>query len=265
MTHTRFISALALFLLLGCATLPSKVNSEKAAPIKWSECVTSLPPGPEKPNLSYPRFQDYPWMGRDEWCKRVKDIQADPARKTAQLAFMGDSITQMWPRKEWTQFFGSHLPIKMGIGGDRTQNLLWRIQNGELRGLSLKTMVLLIGTNNLGAGDTPPEALKGIQHVIAAIRQEQPQARIILMAIFPREQSPKDPLRLKVQATNELLIAKAKDWNVDVLDIGAQLVEEDGSISKEMMGDFVHLTAKGYQIWAGAVIAALNETKSSEL
>ncbi len=204
-------------------------------------------------------------MGRDEWCKRVKDIQTDPARKTAQLAFMGDSITQMWPREEWTHFFVPFMPLKMGIGGDRTQNLLWRIQNGELHGLSLKTMVLLIGTNNLGAGDSPPEVVKGIQQVITAIRQEQPQLRIVLMAIFPREQSPRDPLRLKVHATNQLLAANAKDWNVDLLDIGDQLIEEDGSISKEIMGDFVHLTPKGYQIWADAVIAALKRTKSSEL
>lgn len=137
--------------------------------------------------------------------------------------------------------------------------------HGELRGLSLKTVVLLIGTNNLGAGDSPMEVAQGIQAVIAAIRHEQPKARILLMAIFPREQSPEDPLRLKVQATNQLLIANAKDWNVNLLDIGAQLLEEDGSISKEIMGDFVHLTPKGYQIWADVVIAALKRTKSSRL
>jgi beta-glucosidase len=188
-------------------------------------------------------------------------ILNDPARTDARLGFLGDSITQMWPDDLLAQKFSEYKPIRMGIGGDRTQTLLWRIGNGELKGMSLETVVLLIGTNNLGAGDSPKEVVKGIKFTIDQIRIYQPRARIILMAILPREQSPGDPLRLKVQETNELLAASAKEWNVDLLDIGPQLVEKDGSISKEIMDDFVHITPKGYQIWADAVIALMKKDK----
>lgn len=198
-------------------------------------------------------------MSRNEWCTRVVAIRKDPARATARLGFMGDSITQMWPDDLWQQKFSAWQPLRMGIGGDRTQTLLWRMDKGELQGLSLKTMVLLIGTNNLGAGDSPDDVTQGIQRTIDQIRRQQPGIRIILMAIFPREESPRDPLRAKVKATNALLAAAARSWNVTLIDLGPQLLEKDGTISKEMMGDFVHLTPKGYQIWADAVLAALKD------
>jgi len=200
-------------------------------------------------------------MSRNEWCTRVLAICKDPARATARLGFMGDSITQMWPRDLWEQKFSAFQPLRMGIGGDRTQTLLWRMENGELQGLSLKTMVLLIGTNNLGAGDSPEDVTQGIKLTIDQIRKQQPQIRIILMAIFPREESPRAPLRAKVNATNTLLAAAARNWGVTLVDIGPQLLERDGTISRDMMGDFVHLTPKGYRIWADAVLAALKEDK----
>jgi hypothetical protein len=102
---------------------------------------------------------------------------------------------------------------------------------------------------------------QGIKLTIDCIRKYQPQTRIILMAIFPRERSPADPLRAKVKATNQLLAAAARTWGVTLIDIGSRLLEEDGSISKETMGDFVHLTPKGYRVWADAVLAALKQDK----
>lgn len=247
--------------LIGCTTLSESQTSNKDPEVNWSNCVQDIPSVPDTPTNPYPRVQDYPWMSRNEWCTRVMAILKDPARADARLGFMGDSITQMWPRDVWSHNFAEYSPILMGIGGDKTQTLLWRMDNGELKGLSLETIVLLIGTNNLGAGDSPEEVQQGIKLTIDHIKKYQPQARIVLMAIFPREESPEAPLRLKVQETNQLLAASAKEWNVDLLDIGSRLVEKDGSISQRVMGDFVHLTAEGYRIWADAVLSLMKKTK----
>jgi lysophospholipase L1-like esterase len=260
MRFDKFLSPLTLLnamSLMGCVSTNAQNGSNKGIQFEWSQCVQEIPAGPESPTTPYPRVQDFPWMSRDEWCTKVFRILNDPARADARLGFMGDSLAQMWPKDLWAQKFASYKPIRMGIGGDRTQTLLWRMENGELKGLSLQTLVLLIGTNNLGAGDSPEEVAQGIKQIIEQIRTRQPQIRIILMAIFPREESPQDPLRIQVQKTNRILVASAKDWKVDLLDIGPALVEKDGTISKEMMGDFVHLTPKGYRIWADAVNASL--------
>lgn len=246
---------------LSCTTTSASSSSANENEVDWSQCVPEVPPGPEAATRPYPRVQDFSWMSRNEWCTRVMAIRQDPARAAAKLAFMGDSITQMWPQDLWDEKFSAWKPLRMGIGGDRTQTLLWRMQEGELKDLSLETLILLIGTNNLGAGDTPEDVTQGIKLTIDSIRRYQPQTRIILMAIFPREQSPADPLRAKVEATNKLLAAAARTWGVTLIDIGSRLLEQDGSISKETMGDFVHLTPKGYRVWADAVLAALKQDK----
>jgi lysophospholipase L1-like esterase len=247
-----------------CTTTSSvPVNTAKLGEVDWSQCVREIPSGPDRATQPFPRIQDFPWMSRNEWCTRVVAIRKDPARAAARLGFMGDSITQMWPQDLWEEKFSAFHPLRMGIGGDRTQTLLWRMDQGELQGLSLKTLVLLIGTNNLGAGDSPDDVTQGIKLTIDQIRTQQPQIRVLLMAIFPREQSPQDPLRIKVKATNALLTAAAKSWGVTLIDIGPQLLEKDGTISRDMMGDFVHLTPKGYRIWADAVLAALKTGPST--
>jgi N-acetylglucosamine-6-sulfatase len=244
-----------------CATTSASSSVANESEVDWSQCVPEVPPGPDAATHPYPRVQDFSWMSRNEWCTRVMAIRNDPARAAARLAFMGDSITQMWPEDLWDEKFSAWKPLRMGIGGDRTQTLLWRMQEGELKDLSLENLVLLIGTNNLGAGDTPEDVTQGIKLTIESIRRYQPQTRIILMAIFPREQSPVDPMRAKVKAANQLLANAARTWGVTLIDIGPRLLEGDGSISKETMGDFVHLTPKGYRVWADAVLAALKQDK----
>ncbi|HYX32335.1 MAG TPA: GDSL-type esterase/lipase family protein [Oligoflexus sp.] len=261
--HLKMIFSIFTLLIalgpLGCATTSEQKPFTKHPEVNWEKCVQQIPTGPDSPTNPYPRIQDFPWMSRNEWCTRVLRILNDPVRADAKLGFMGDSITQMWPKDLGAEKFSDYKPIWMGIGGDRTQTLLWRMENGELKGLSLETLVLLIGTNNLSAGDSPEEVTKGVNLTIDQIRKYQPQTRIILMAIFPREQSPADPLRIKVRQTNQLLSASAKSWKVDFLDIGPGLVEKDGTISKKIMGDFVHLTPTGYVIWADAVTTALRK------
>lgn len=180
---------------------------------------------------------------------------------TAQLVFLGDSITAGWNGKKeiWDKAFGAYKPANFGIGGDRTQHVLWRITHGELDGIKPKAVVLMIGTNN--SGSDPAEGIaKGVTAIVETIRAKQPQAKILLLAVFPRGEKPSpNPGREKLAKVNEI-IAKLDDGkNIHFLDIGAKFLQPDGSISKEIMPDFLHLSAAGYQIWADAISPKLAE------
>jgi len=180
---------------------------------------------------------------------------------TAQLVFLGDSITAGWNGKKeiWDKAFGAYKPANFGIGGDRTQHVLWRITHGELDGIKPKAVVLMIGTNN--SGSDPAEGIaKGVTAIVETIRAKQPQAKILLLAVFPRGEKPSpNPGREKLAKVNGI-IAKLDDGkNIHFLDIGAKFLQPDGSISKEIMPDFLHLSAAGYQIWADAISPKLAE------
>jgi lysophospholipase L1-like esterase len=183
----------------------------------------------------------------------------------AQLVFLGDSITAGWGSKKeiWDKAFGAYAPANFGIGGDRTQHVLWRIQNGELDGIKPKACVLMIGTNN--SGTDPAEGIvKGITAIVETIRAKQPQAKILLLAVFPRGEKPTTPAKAnlsrdKLKQVNDA-IAKLDDGkNIHFLDIGSKFLQPDGSITKEIMPDFLHLSAAGYQIWADAISPKLAE------
>ena len=174
---------------------------------------------------------------------------------TAELVFLGDSITAGWGRQQpiWDKAFGTYKPANFGIGGDRTQHVLWRIKNGELDVIKPKAIVLMIGTNN-SATDSAEGISKGITAIVETIRSKQPQAKLLLLAVFPRGEKPSpNPQRDKLKEVNAT-IAKLDDGkHIHFLDIGEKFLQPDGSLSKEIMPDFLHLSQAGYQIWADAI------------
>jgi lysophospholipase L1-like esterase len=174
---------------------------------------------------------------------------------TAELVFLGDSITAGWGRQQpiWDKAFGAYKPANFGIGGDRTQHVLWRIKNGELDVIKPKAIVLMIGTNN-SATDSAEGISKGITAIVETIRSKQPQAKLLLLAVFPRGEKPSpNPQRDKLKEVNAT-IAKLDDGkHIHFLDIGEKFLQPDGSLSKEIMPDFLHLSPAGYQIWADAI------------
>ena len=175
------------------------------------------------------------------------------------VAVVGDSITARWRGGElWAKHWGSYRAVNMGIGGDRTQNVLWRLQNGGLDGYKAKLFVVMIGTNNLFDKTTePPDVAAGIKAILELIQSKQPQAKVLLLGIFPRGAKP-NPGREKIAATNEL-ISKYKGGAVHYMDISAKFLEADGTISKEVMHDSLHLAPKGYDIWAEAIAGKMKE------
>jgi lysophospholipase L1-like esterase len=182
----------------------------------------------------------------------------------AQVVFLGDSITAGWGgngKEVWPAAFGQYDPANFGIGGDRTQHVLWRIQNGELDGLKPKAAVLMIGTNNVG-GDSAEGIAKGVTKIVETIRQKLPATKILLLAIFPRGDKPTGKLGAsneKLRQANAIIAKLADNQRVFFLDIGEKFSQGKDTLSAEIMPDFLHLSAAGYQIWADAITPKLAE------
>lgn len=178
------------------------------------------------------------------------------------IVFIGDSITQGWERdgkNVWAKFYGQRKCLNFGVGGDRTQHVLWRFEQGQLAGLKPKVAVLMIGTNNSnGQDNTEAEILEGVQQIVKQIRERLPDTKILVLGIFPRGQN-FSPQRGKILQINQAL-AKLDDGKmIYYLDFGSQLIEPDGSIAKAIMPDHLHLSEQGYEIWAQAIEPKLAE------
>lgn len=196
---------------------------------------------------------------------RHKLINERAKKGDVELLFIGDSITQGWEqngKEVWQKYYEPRKAMNAGIGGDRTEHILWRLDNGNVEGLSPKLVVLMIGTNNTGR-DSAADIVKGIKAVVAKIREKLPQSKLLLLAVFPRSEQPDDPRRAKITAVNDAIKQLDDGKVVHYLDIGDKFKSADGTISKDIMPDFLHLSPKGYQIWAEAiepkVVALLGE------
>ena len=175
------------------------------------------------------------------------------------VLFLGDSITAGWggAKEIWEKSFAAYKPANFGIGGDRTQHVLWRITNGELDGIKPKVVVLMIGTNNSGSDDAPGIA-KGVTKIVETIHEKSPTTKVLLLAVFPRGEKP-NPQREKLTKVNETLAKLDNGKTVYYLDIGAKFLTAEGTLTKDIMPDFLHLSKAGYQIWADAISPKLAE------
>jgi len=178
------------------------------------------------------------------------------------IAFIGDSITQGWEgagKNVWQKYYGNRDCLNFGVGGDRTQHVLWRFEQGQLEGLKPKAAVLMIGTNNSNKDDnSEADILEGVQAIVKQIRERLPDTKLILVSIFPRGAT-FSTQRGKILQVNQALAKLADGKMVFYVDFGSQLIESDGSISKAIMPDYLHLSEKGYEIWAEAIEPQLKE------
>jgi lysophospholipase L1-like esterase len=183
------------------------------------------------------------------------------------LYFLGDSITRRWGATDypeflanWNQNFHGWNAAVFGVGGDTTQNMLWRLEHGELDGVNPKVIVVLAGTNDVGRTPRPDvveEVPKRIKAIIEVCRAKAPGAKIILTAIFPRnDTSEANPVIERINAK----IARLADGKmVRFLNINDQLADQNGQLHDGLTMDKLHPTAKGYQIWADALKPLLTE------
>jgi len=175
------------------------------------------------------------------------------------LLLVGDSITDLWRNstETYATYFGKYKVGNFAISGDTTQGVLWGLQNGEGTGFQPKAIMMMIGTNNSGT-NTGPEIAEGVGSIVFELRKDFPNAKILLLAIFPRN-APTSPAR-KVNADASAIYSKLADnKNVFYMDIGQKFLSPDGTISTDIMADGLHPTAKGYVIWGDAIKDKLAE------
>ncbi len=185
--------------------------------------------------------------------------------------FEGDSITRRWRATDypkylanWNQNFFGWNAANFAWGGDTIQNILWRIQNGELDGVHPKVIVLLAGTNNIGrfpaSAAKVSDLTKGIKAVLDTLREKAPHATIILMAIFPRNDG-RNPTAVvdSINQINEKIARFADGKTIRCLNINDKLADKNGKLFEGMTTDRLHLSLKGYQVWADALKPLLRE------
>ena len=175
------------------------------------------------------------------------------------LLFLGDSITDLWPRvgePSWLKF-APWQPADLGIGGDLTEHLLWRLNNGELAGIHPKVAVILIGTNNV-IRDKPPVTAAAIKKVVETVRDKLPQTKILLLGIFPRS-SPDSPERLANTEVNTMISELDDGDTVRYLNLNHAFLNTQGEIPRDVMPDGLHPSVKGYEIWYKAMWPTLQE------
>lgn len=204
---------------------------------------------------------DYSPEQQAAWLQRHAEF-VDLARQgEIDVLFLGDSITDGWRThgfEIWQEHFAPLRAANFGLAGDRTQQVLWRILNGELDGITPKVVVLLIGTNNTTPGlgpdsltpsNTPAQIAEGILEILKTLQQKLPGAQIILLALFPRGE-PSDPLRSDIVDLNHRLAGLAASRGLWFLDLGHEFIAGNGSIPPDIMPDLLHLRAPGYRRWA---------------
>ena len=209
-----------------------ELRSEEAVAASSGQPVTVIP--------------TYRTETEERWVTRHKQKLDEVKKGDVDLVLIGDSITAYGERQSsYQHYFGKRKTLNLGFGGDRTQNVLYRLRNGEIDGISPKLVVLLIGTNN--SGNKPEDTVLGIKAVIAELRQRLPASKILLLSILPRaEGAPND----NNMAVNKLLPSLADVESVMHLDMNARFLNADGSLNADLFHkDFVHVSDKGYQVW----------------
>jgi beta-glucosidase len=246
-TSLPIIALLLLGLLAGCATQP--------VPPAPSATVVAVDPSAAIPKRGNARFYEL----HASFLKRAKEPM--------DLLFLGDSITEGWTKAPgvWKEYYEKYRAANFGIGGDRTQHVVWRIEDGELDGIKPKVVVLMIGTNNSG-DDTGTQIAAADTKIVRLIREKIPGTKVLLLAIFPRgpwrgDKNPGEALkRMAVIGEANALLAKLDDGkNVRFLDINHVFLGADGKIPDSLMPDQLHPNAAGYQLWADAMQPLLTE------
>src|SRR6266446_8134973 len=243
-------------------------------------------PAAQKLNRDIPRHKDF--LKRIEQSKGAGDV-----------IFLGDSITHGWEgQKAWQEHFGAFTPVNLGIGGDQTGHVLWRITEGhELDHLKPKAAVIMIGTNNTG-GHSAQQIADGVKAIVEELKHQKPDIKILVLGVFPRGSSsdaersleqitqgikpindelkkekpdikrlnalvrsleqqkgtiPAAKLNKKVAEINAIIANLDDGTTVFYKDIGKEFLDQSGGLSGEIMPDYLHLSAKGYDIWGKAI------------
>jgi lysophospholipase L1-like esterase len=248
LTWNRLVSAPSPGVRLGLVLLGLFVSAG---------CTSSVPTAAHTAVTPVLRANNAPWLKRHEGFGEI--ARATPR---CEVLFLGDSITDHWRskgREIWDREYAPYGAVNFGISGDRTQHLLWRLQNGGIGALRPKVVVMMIGTNNVGfesdkqrIRNTPVQIAEGIAANVKYLRQQLPGAKILLLAVFPRG-DPDSPARAGVNEVNRRIARLHDGRRIFFLDIGGAFIGADGTLSPDVMPDKLHPAPKGYELWAEAM------------
>jgi len=196
------------------------------------------------------------------WTARHDRFNAIAKKGDIDLVFLGDSITHGWERREgrevWKKYYGKRKAANLGIDGDQTQHIIWRIDNGNFDGIKPQLIIIMIGTNN-AKHNTPGEVAEALEVIVTRLQAKLPESKLLLLGIFPRGVKADDELRALNAEANETFGKLADNKMVHYMDIGQKFLEKDRSLSPKIMPDALHPNANGYEIWAKAIEAKVVE------
>ena len=259
------LAAIAFLCMAGACTYGQATTAPSAAP------TTRRAPKPRTPQDAItPQIKGESEQQQRGFVRRHEQFMQRKAQGPIDLLFIGDSITDFWPRRgqpSWKKFEEKYHPADFGISGDRTEHVLWRLDNGEIDGITPnpKVVVIMIGTNNIGhfPDEKAEWAAAGVTKIVQTVREKLPDSKILLLGVFPRD-TKDSPRREKVTQINEI-ISKLDDGgqHIRYLDIGDKFLDSNGEIPKDIMPDKLHPTTQGYDIWYGAMEPTLEEMMKS--
>ncbi len=225
------------------------------AALVLSACGAGEPAEPQPVSVQ-PSMLEEEWSV-EWWGPRHTQKLKDKTRQDIELIFIGDSITHDWEEtggQVWEAFYGHRKAFNLGFAGDRTENVLWRLQNGAVDGLSPKLVVMMIGTNNTGHRmDKATDTITGIKAIVSELQTRLPDTNILLLGPFPRGAQPNQAERILNADINTLLELEGWPDGVHFKDISAEFINPDGTISEFIMPDLLHLSPVGYRLWAAAI------------
>jgi lysophospholipase L1-like esterase len=191
--------------------------------------------------------------GAESALRRFEAIKRSLHGRPYRVLFLGDSLTERFPQdapQVWNAYMARRAVLNAGVNGDRTENLLWRLQHGNLNGPAPAVAVVLIGTNDLTNGGNPRSpalTAEGIRANLLYLRQRLPDTRILLLGLLPRGGSPDARLRLGTVAVNRLIAGCGDGQTTAYADIGGVLLDRDRRLSRDIAPDLLHLSATGYE------------------
>lgn len=266
-THRLSILCLALFMAAaGCASQSAK---QDGPPMPWEDASYTTHvratqaesrPGPdESPNS---------W---NLWMKHHNNRVNWVAEQDVDLLMIGDSIVFQWARRGkpvWDEWYADRNAVNIGSSGDRTYHMLYHLQNGGLAGMkerNPKAVVVMIGTNNRGEPEkNGADTAYGVLAILKEVHAQLPDSKILLLAIFPRGDTPADPGRVRNDQINALIKTYADNETVYWLDLAHVYLNEDGTLKRDLMPDALHPNVEGYKAWAAAMDPTIKQLLGEE-
>lgn len=211
----------------------------------------------EKPKALQPEVQTADWA-KAWWMPRHKEKLAERKKmERVDVLMIGDSITHGWEgagKDVWKKYYADRHALNLGFSGDRTEQVLWRLDHGAIDDISPKLAIVMIGTNNTGHRQDPAkETAAGIKAIVGQLNKKLPDMKVLVLAIFPRGEQPTDKLRKLNGEINKIIAGYADDERVFYLDVNKTFLNDDGVLPKSVMKDLLHPGADGYQLWAEAM------------